>query len=760
MDVFFYVILGVIAYFVLFGKKNSGDNSSISKDKKPVPPSNVSVKATVRRASSGRDYQDDLATFTVSYGNTEEKSKNKEPGKWIKPGTEIKIGGYTSSRGFFYFGGRLKAHEGTSGYYNSNETDASLIDDSLKIQSNEIYYEDESLGYWPKFSTISPSCRGAYVNWLMGNRDDPDLPIGYVFLYFYGLERRIVVDAEGNQVGDSEYTEIYAELKRLNKTYTASRSFQNYSSRLMELMAVRRPNLISLDIDSISQIQDSIFFKLHLAQTVVAGEPIDVNTAIAWLKSSPEYSLRTPARRCYSEFSAIFSIKYSSKYGDGLVIKPNKTKLRISYHSASSTLTGIDLNQGDLPDPSVLKAPVKKLIALAEECTAQLESYSRYLGKKGTSKEDIAAVLLLPDELLTEDSCPQLKKLRGYFDKAIEADKGLLPVEQLWEVTGLPIPEKMNKKELDLIQCLADKSGFGIAPDSRFHHAKPTIDGQLVVFSEGPGKFFEPGKAFNEIGMVLRLGSMVAAIDTEVDEQEEKTLRVLIDHDTKLSPVEKRSLHAYLTWRLNSPANMAGLKARLERLSFKEKTAVSHILISVVLADGVVDPREIKQLEKLYTALGLDKTSVTSDIHTLTSSKFDVTRASKTTAKANEKAGFTLNEEVLALHESETNEVQDMLGAIFIDDSVEDIFVKDTPQQSSPDELELDQKHLDLFIYLKEKEKWARSDVMEFCQSLGLMFDGALEVINDWSFEKVDAPVLDDDDDIYVDLEIVEELEG
>ncbi len=40
------------------------------------------------------------------------------------------------------------------------------------------------------------------------------------------------------------------------------------------------------------------------------------------------------------------------------------------------------------------------------------------------------------------------------------------------------------------------------------------------------------------------------------------------------------------------------------------------------------------------------------------------------------------------------------------------------------------------------------------------MLGGALEVINDWSFTMVDAPVLDDaEDDIWVDQEIAEELE-
>ena len=40
------------------------------------------------------------------------------------------------------------------------------------------------------------------------------------------------------------------------------------------------------------------------------------------------------------------------------------------------------------------------------------------------------------------------------------------------------------------------------------------------------------------------------------------------------------------------------------------------------------------------------------------------------------------------------------------------------------------------------------------------MLSGAIEAINGWSFEQVDAPVLDDDDDIYVDLEIAQELKG
>jgi pyridoxal/pyridoxine/pyridoxamine kinase len=44
------------------------------------------------------------------------------------------------------------------------------------------------------------------------------------------------------------------------------------------------------------------------------------------------------------------------------------------------------------------------------------------------------------------------------------------------------------------------------------------------------------------------------------------------------------------------------------------------------------------------------------------------------------------------------------------------------------------------------------------CSELKLMVDGAIETINDWSFDLVDAPVIDDDGEIYIDEEIVEEI--
>lgn len=756
----FILLIGfvLVLYYVI---KAVASSSKQQAEKKNKSISNNEIRVTLTKstrivANSNHGDDDDLATFSISYGYDEEKSKNNTPGRWIKSGEPITINGQVFTGGNFFYGGKLSSLDGYG-------TEASLVDDSLKIESKPSTFEDESLGYWPKFISLTPKGRGAFLSWLSGNRNEPDTPLGYVFIYFYGIERRITVDSIRQTVDDFEFKTLFDEVLRLKGIYGSSRSFSSYSTRLLEIMCLLRPHVVSHpDLDKTPQ-RDSLLFKHRLATMVNDEKPIPADLALAWLRYYPDYNLKKPARRCGYEFSQMFTHRYSQKYGNGIVVKPNKTRLKIEYHSASSSLRGISLPQQDLPDPSNLKGPVNKLIVIADECTAELDAYSRYLAKQDTSRTDIEAVLLLPDELNDLGATLGLGKFKKWADDAISTKKGLVDVEEFWTYTKSPLPSNINKKEAELIQKLAQKAGYGIAPDTRYHHAKPSADGKLVLFPEGHGKYFEPSKAFSEIGMTLRLGAMVAVIDSHVDQAELSLLTQLIDHDTNLSPTEKQSLHAYLVWRLNTPSNITGLKARLETLGKTEKAAVSRILVGVAMADGKIDPEEIKQLEKLYTLLGLDKSLITGDIHGMSSSNAGLrpsSSPSETTFSA--PISFQLDESVLALHESETKDVQSMLGAIFVEDEAAGESDDSTMDGTTiEEETGIDKQHYALFESLIRKDKWARDEVETLCRESGLMISGALETINDWSFEKVNAAVLEEDGGaIYVDQEIVEEIEG
>jgi tellurite resistance protein len=755
----FWLLIGgaVILYYVIKAMVTSS-KQQVQKNR-PSSKNEIRVTMTTNdqvRANSNRGGDDDLATFSISYGYNEEKSKNKTPGKWIKPGESITIKGQTFTSGNFYFGGKLSSLDGYG-------TEASLVDDSLKVENKPSSFEDESLGYWPKFISLTPKGRGAFLSWLSSNRSDPETPMGYVFIYFYGLERRITVDSIKQQMDDAEFKSLFEEILRLKGIYGSSRSFSNYSTRLLEIMCLLRPDVVSHPELEKTPQRDSLLFKHRLATTVSEEKPVPAELALAWIRFCPDYNLKKPARRCIYEFSQMFIRLYTKKYEDGIVVKPNKTRLKIEYHPASSSLRGISFPQQDLPDPSNLKGPVNKLIAIADECTTQLDAYSRYLAKQDTSRTDIEAVLLLPDDLSDLGATLGLGKFKKWADDAILTKKGLVNVEEFWTYTKSALPIKINKKEAELIQNLAQKAGYGIAPDTRYHHTKASADGKLVLFPEGHGKYFEPSKAFSETGMALRLGAMVAVIDSHVDQAELNLLTQLIDHDTNLSPTEKRSLHAYLVWRLNTPSNTTGLKARIKLLGKAEKAAVSRILVGVAMADGKIDPAEIKQLEKLYTLLGLDKALVMGDIHGMSSSKVGLrpsSSQSETISPAS--TSFQLDESILAIHESETEDVQSMLGAIFVeeepagesDDSA-------TDSTAVEEETGIDKQHYALFESLIRKDKWTREEVEALCRDSGLMVSGALETINDWSFDKVDAAVFEEDGDaIYVEQEIVEEIEG
>lgn len=688
---------------------------------------------------SARKDKNDLATFSMNA--PQKKSRNKTPAEWVLPSKTVHVKGDPIPGGLFYFGGKLSAVNGMG-------TDACLVDPSLSFK--KVHWRDlGDMGYWPHYNSISDQSRGAYLSWLASDRNDPKTPIGLVFLYFYGLERRILIDSiKDGEVPNEEFERIGNELRRLIDVYKHNQSFRNYSVKLLAWMKVLRPSLIKLTTEEVVDNQLTIPLSMYLGKMVKNGKPMKPRIALTWLYLS-DFLPRTPAQRCKAEFEQLFLIEYEAQYGQGMVIKPNKKALKPQYFSANPGIGRIVLETLDLPDPMNLPSVATKLQDIAARCTDKLDRYSRYLGKDSATSNDLKAIALLPDELCRAGKVPILAKFHHWAQERIKEDSGLVPFEDLWHQVGSDVPEKLTKKDLEALQMVLDKSGIGMAPDARHHHAKPEPGMTVSIFEQPEGNDFTPSKSFNDLAMALRLGSMVATIDGHVHEQEVQVLRELIKA-SEIDEAEQRSAQAYLDWRLQAPQSSAKLKAQIEQASDKAKKEISQLLITVALADGKISPDEIKELEKLYTRLGLDKALLSSDIHTLSA-------AGPGAAPASKGPGFELNERLLAQRESETQDAQGILGAIFAESDEPE--PEPTSTQADTIEDGLDEAHSHLYHRLITQSEWPRAEVESLCDTLGLMTDGALETINDWAFEQVDDPVIDSDDDpIEVDLEIVQQI--
>jgi tellurite resistance protein len=697
-------------------------------------------------------------------GSVRYERPSGRPASWYGLGQSVNVQGYDIPGGLIYVGENLLDTYG-------NDNDACLINPTLRVSLSEPTDRGEEMGYWPQYAQISPSCRGAFLKWLAGGRVDPLTDIGYVFLFFYGLERRLFIDGQRGGVSGPERAEIVMEVTRLVKIYGSNRSFRGYASNFLAMeWVLYRSDTPVPDYLDFNDRYCSEPFQVVLAQYVAAGKPIPADVGLQWMILHPEFGLRTPARRCAKEFRDLFVRRYTQRFGDGLLVKPNKTLLKLEYRAASPSIRGnLKLRVPTLPNPFLLTGPLKKLSTLAEECTVALEPYSRFLGRKDNDPNSLEAVALLPEELMRQ--APGSENVRSNLGQICEGNPSLISVEALYQSLGGKVPTQLGKKESESLAGFVEGMGFGMAPDARFHNLKPSPDGKVVIFPNGHGVDFQPSKEFRTVGTILRLGAMVSQIDQGLSPAEEATLQTLIQENPVLTRIEKNSLVAFLLWCLSTPQGTTGLKQRLAEMSTIEKTAISHILISVAHADGRIDPKEVKQLEKLYTTLGLDREQVTSDIHALAASSGPVTvglRDAETTfsipkpmTEPGVSKGFRLNEELIRIREEETRQVKGVLEGIFADQGEEHMDNSSTsamvPPTSNP-LAALDEAHQNFFHRLLTQETWERAALHEICKDLGLTIDGAMEVLNEWAFEHANAPLVEDGEPVYVDFNLAREI--
>jgi hypothetical protein len=715
---------------------------------------NLSIQITTQSSHQPSTANSEKSLFD-NFKISGKHNKAKSTATWIMPKEHLKVGSH-EIQGMVYTGANLFS-------LNGYEVESSLLDLSLPWMESSSNYQDHTLNYWPSFSSLSEQCRGAYISWLASPRNDPQTPLGYVFLYFYGLERRLLIDQPKGGVSDEEQELLLLEIKRLVAVYSNSRSFTSYAQNLLDYVGITSPSC-NIESNHIDFSKHSFQFKIKLAETVKAGASIPAEVALNWVLGLPDYQQKTASKRCQTEFRELFKARYLEEYGQGLIVKPNKTKLKIDYRPASGSLRGFQPIELDLPDPTALKAPIKNLVTLADSCNAELDPYSRYIGQANNSSSNFEAQLLLPKIISNQLENSILGDLKGWMCIAITEQAGCIAIPDLWGKIGKKPPEKINKKEIDLITQTIEAVGFSFAPDPRYHRAKPTPDGIIVIRPAATSDSFNPSQEFHELTTTLKLGSTVACIDKTIKPGEAEYLSSLINRNSLLTEEEKASLHGYLTWLLHSPIQTLGIKAALSKLSSKQKNTVGNILVEVALSDGSIIPEEIKQLEKLYTALGLDKTRVTSDIHRSSS-----TDNSLSEQRSNEYSpdphNLVFNEERLKKLDQETKEVSAFIGSIF---SEEDELVEEEQRegedntgsiQEEASESNLDSIFLPIYKTLLSKDSWSRSDVDDLCKKHNLMTDGAIEAINDWSFTVLDAAIFEDEGDtILVDQEIKEEL--
>lgn len=709
---------------------------------------------------------------------TDEEKYDQSREAWIPPGHSVSVAGSTIPDGMVYVGTELTGVQDYSG------TDAALINPELEVNDRRLDVQGTRMSYWPAYTDLDPGCRATYLKWLVSGRRDPKFAIGYVFLFFYGLERRVFFDSRFSEEVRRDIPLILDEVEELLQVYGETNSFQNYAQNFLDAARARfNPKALETSEPGVSHQtwELPLNLKVQVGRRMVNGEPIEPTLALAWLQHAPYASLRTPAHRCTEEFEKLFKIRYRETYGDGLTLEPNKTPLTVSYRPASRSLPSPGAIQvGDLPDISALSAPVRELHAVADECCNHLDSYSRYVGKTGDT-DSLEALALLPSALLEERKTDELTSfVQTLQDHLNGKEQVAIKLDDLLDDWPISDDEEIRKRHLRNLAELLDSLGFGMEPDVRFGAPKRGRGDQVVIFRNPSGESTQEPEVLDGIRLLQKLAIHVALADGEVSSEEIDHLSGHLKSSLKLSEAEIARLRAHREWLARDSPTLHGVRQRAEDLDEGRRERVAKFLTTLACADGTVDSGEVEVLTKIYPMLGLEGDLVHTHLHRLQTPEFGP-HDEPVTVRERE-AG----PEGYVIPEPDDGAVEETSGGVKLDmDKINetlqeteevsrflsDIFSEDEEPQGQPapddgvshvdshDELDgLGPDHTQLLHKLASQPRWDRAELEAMADELGLFPDAALDMINDFAFEQVGAPIIEGTDELEVNQELCREV--
>lgn len=588
-----------------------------------------------------------------------------------------------------------------------------------------------------------------------------------MFLFFYGLERRAIIDAAKDENAKSEWPVIAVELRRLLGIYgEKSHSFRRYASELLDWVSLAElpSKLYEKPVPPFPRTFElPLYLRLALGQAAVDAVPVPAPLALAWMRLDPNVSLRTPAVRCAEEFEKLFVEKYVELCGAGIVLPRNRTKLKLVYRPASAGFRGYEepkLTFNDTPDVTVLTAPIKKLQEVIEAATEPLEAFSRLVGKSADAKSSLEGLLRLPPTLWPESAQKAIRALRARMSDGSVT----LSFQDLLAALGARSP--FTKEKTSSLARALESLNIGFAPDVLSGAKTPKPEDQVVLFAlEAADRVSRAAGPYVVASLTLQLASAVASADAEFGVTEMGHLRDAVLSWRHLTPNQVRHLLAQLQLLAQAPVSLAGLKKKLEPLDLSARETIAAFMAAVAQSDGVVSPAEVKMLEKVYKALGVDSKKVFSDVHAVAAG----TRPSPSSVVEVQRAGVKLDPARIAELQKDTEKVSALLASIFADAETPSATVPaEEPEEAEtgvqPAEgpkrlLGLDDAHSTLARMMLSRPEWSREELLDVASDLDLMLDGALEHINEAAFDSHGMPLFEGDDPLVVNPDILEKME-
>ncbi len=587
-----------------------------------------------------------------------------------------------------------------------------------------------SLDYWSSYSEMSVGNRYDFLKWLSSGREDLDIDIGLLFVYFYGLEWRIIKDKK-------DYKWIAEETLRLLSIYE-NNSFQNYANNLLTYISFEGvKKLNTKTVKRIKEIAKSSKSYGVMAQSglIFILEGVDKVTSKILLLQIPIFDCSNRSM-IPEKVGGIFYEHLNFLLKDNIDAYCKESSIlnrNVRYYASSHVIEDRILKGKYVHVPIETQ---EKLGKKWNQAIEDLRKYSNRIGKDSNEK----LFTLLPDNLKKNMSHPLQKILEKILDHKNEQ---VLKFGELAEKCRVPYKEKYSLKDCSSISNILNDNQLSIEPDPEYFRKSFKYDDNVCIFK---GRLpLLKGADYSTVSILIDLGVSLAHVDGVYNETEAQTIEKVIlkrfcPNDINLKTRVSKRLQIYK----DSPPRIVGLVKKLsERLNVDELIDLGNFLFEIAHADGDYDENEKAFIKKTFKGLGIEES------YKKIENSFRVKR--KSSSKQENELSSKMNDGIFKNLDEETKSIQDSLSQIFKEEKSMEIF-ESAPQDKSFD-LNLNEKK---FLHeLLEFSKIKKDHLQKMAKEHDLILEKIIDKINRWAEEMYGDYLIFDEDDFIIKQSLV-----
>ena len=682
--------------------------------------------------------------------------------KWISNEYNLTIGKLEIGS-FVYVGDTPKKGSLLERYYNS------CIDVSLPIGKKGYKSKKPDTGKFLKYSELTANERATYLHWLASSRQSPQFRSDFVRLYASGLEYRFFKDDSSLE----EKRVIYEEVERLSRFYGDRVFIHSSFDRFLPIAkAISSPSNYSPEYGKHGGFR-SLAFAIAIGRDLAEGVPITAERSLAWWRSDSKSRLERINYACEEEFPILYKYLFNEKYPDGLIMAPPQRQLVARYSAVFgmfSTNIEFEANGKPVPDISDYTEPVEIFQSIVNETLDSLAKLSRYRFRMPKQQNSLDEFALVPSSIRHKCTPYEISALKNWLKKKTPNSNFTIGILFEWL-------EFRHKKTIKMIRykkiCDAlAKIGFGLNPDPRLTSLPPKFNEKILVFEVEPNEDHTTAVHDSLLAGIVEIGIGVYLAETlgKTSDVRKKALKKIINRLKPTKKVEKAALASNLEWFMKTTPNVLDFRRFLRKASDSQKKSIRLTVIDIAQATGTTNKEVIARVEQIYKLIGLDTVAAYSDIHAgqiveQPRSKRRLKRvesAKDSVAKVKPGQRVRLDENKVKILSKETQEVSKLLTNIFGEEVREATEPTTNSTQKTTRTKEkanrkrdsltkivfkgLDSEYIPLTLDVLSKVYWTEKQIAKLADKHSLMWQGSLEVINEWSFDEFGTELIEEYD--------------